>query len=271
MMPPDLFMEDASSGDYRQKMDEGAYAEARRLIERQMGGGPVGEDVRDAYAEVLWRTGEPERAVPMYLEMAREAAQRGAFTRAIGFLKKAHAIDPSNPAVPALLAEFSKQALGVALTPESLARCSLFELVDEASFRILSQAALWRLYLPGQVILKAGTPSDRRLFVLLQGEAEVLYEGEAGPVPVGRLQAGDIFGEIGLLTLRPRSATVVARSRVDVLEIPAGAMGQILNQRPEVQHALMQLYQVRLEKTLKAVKAAARGRHRSQGGGGTDG
>ncbi len=254
--------EDGPVGSYQQKMNEGAYAEARTLIERQIAGGPVPEDLRDAYAEVLWRTGEPERAVEMYLEMAREAARREAYTRAIGFLKKAHAIDPTHAAVPALLEELSRQALGVALTPEALSRCSLFELLDEASFRVLSQAAVWRLFMPGQTILKAGAPSDQRLFVLLRGDAEVIYEGEAGPVSVGRLQAGDIFGEIGLLTLRPRSATVVARSRVDVLEVPAGAMDQILTQRPEVRPMLMQLYQVRLEKTLKAVKAAARGRRR---------
>lgn len=254
--------EDGGAEAYQQKMNEGAYAEARTLIERQIASGPVHEDLRDAYAEVLWRTGESERAVQMYLEMAREAVRQEAYTRAIGFLKKAHAIDPTNAAVPALLTELSKQALGVALTPEALSRCSLFELLDEASFRILSQAAVWRLYMPGQVILKAGAPSDQRLFVLLRGEAEVLYEGETEPIPVGHLQAGDIFGEVGLLTLRPRSATVVARSRTDVLEIPAGAMSQILTQYPEVQHMLMQLYQVRLEKTLKAVKAAARGQRR---------
>jgi len=254
--------ENGGAEAYQQKMNEGAYAEARALIEQQIAGGPAPADLRDAYAEVLWHTGEPERAVQMYLEMAREAARQEAYTRAIGFLKKAHAIDPTNAAVPALLTELSKQALGVALTPEALSRCSLFELLDEASFRVLAQAAVWRLYMPGQVILKAGTPSDQRLFVLLRGEAEVLYEGEVGPVSVGQLQAGDIFGEIGLLTLRPRSATVVARSRTDVLEVPAGAMSQILTQRPEVQDMLMQLYQVRLEKTLRAVKAAARGRRK---------
>ncbi|MCS7312325.1 MAG: cyclic nucleotide-binding domain-containing protein [Acidobacteria bacterium] len=261
-MASNLTPEDSGVEAYQQKMNEGAYAEARALIERQIAGGPVHEDLRDAYAEVLWRTGEPERAVQMYLEMAQAAVRQEAYTWAIGFLKKAHAIDPTHAATLALLTEISKQALGVALTPEALSRCSLFELLDETSFRVLGQAAVWRLYMPGQVILKAGTPSDRRLFVLLRGEAEVLYEDETGSVPVGHLQAGDIFGEVGFLTLRPRSATVVARSRTDVLEIPARAMDQILTQRPEVQSMLMQLYQVRLEKTLQAVKAVARRRRK---------
>jgi CRP-like cAMP-binding protein len=68
---------------------------------------------------------------------------------------------------------------------------------------------------PGDRIIRQGERGDT-LYVLLSGVAEVILD-EAPEDPVGILGAGDVFGEIGLLTARPRTANVVVRAPSEVL------------------------------------------------------
>jgi cAMP-dependent protein kinase regulator len=46
--------------------------------------------------------------------------------------------------------------------------------------------------------------------IIVDGEAEVLQNRENGPEQIATLHKSDYFGEVALLTNRPRAATVVA-------------------------------------------------------------
>jgi CRP-like cAMP-binding protein len=70
---------------------------------------------------------------------------------------------------------------------------------------------------PGAEIIRQGD-EGRGLFVVLSGELEVFAEdAAAGPVPLGRLSTGDIFGEMSLIANQPTSATVRAQTRCTLL------------------------------------------------------
>ncbi len=237
----DALIHALNAGDYERARDM-----VRSLIEQQ----GEKEELLDVYAETLWHTGHPARAVEILLQLAAQAFARGDITRSIGYLKKAYTIDPDHPTIPARLDEYARKALGVTITPEALQRCSLFELLDPEAFQILAQTATWRVYLPGQVIVRMGEQNDHDVFIVLRGTATVWFDTESASVPVGKLEPGDIFGEIGFLTQRPRSATVVAEDRVDVLVIANTAMQALVRQRPEIQKLLEDLYRARMEKTL---------------------
>ena len=73
---------------------------------------------------------------------------------------------------------------------------------------------------PGQIIFREGDRGDW-LYVVTDGEVEVLREG-AG-VPLRRLGRGECFGEIALVSDRPRSATVRAVSASNVLAVDRDA------------------------------------------------
>jgi CRP-like cAMP-binding protein len=62
--------------------------------------------------------------------------------------------------------------------------------------------------------------------------------GHGRPFDIRRLDAGDFFGEVAVLTRRPRTATVVAATPCQALEIDRTALERLLRLRPAAQ-ALM--------------------------------
>ena len=50
-----------------------------------------------------------------------------------------------------------------------------------------------------EVVVAEGEEGDK-LFVVVEGRAEVSVQGPAGPVPVASLERGEYFGEIALLS-----------------------------------------------------------------------
>lgn len=70
----------------------------------------------------------------------------------------------------------------------------------------------------GETLVRQGDASDCA-FILLEGEADVYVETTYGPIMLAPLSPGQFFGEIGTLAAIPRTATVRARSAVQVLRI----------------------------------------------------
>jgi CRP/FNR family transcriptional regulator, cyclic AMP receptor protein len=68
------------------------------------------------------------------------------------------------------------------------------------------------------------------LFVILEGEAEVLHDGER----VAELGPGDVFGEMGVLEKAQRSATVVAKARMRLLTLSHWDVMRLRSSAPEV-------------------------------------
>jgi NADH dehydrogenase len=76
-------------------------------------------------------------------------------------------------------------------------------------------------YEPGQDIVRQGEVG-RRLFVLWKGEADVFRETDSGPELLATLGPGQHFGEAAVFEQVRRTATVRARTQVEVL-----AVGQV--------------------------------------------
>jgi CRP/FNR family transcriptional regulator, cyclic AMP receptor protein len=75
----------------------------------------------------------------------------------------------------------------------------------------------------------------REFFVLLEGTADVIQDGER----VNQLGEGDFFGEIALVSDSPRTATVTATSPVRALVITDRAFRQLLDEQPEIQRKVL--------------------------------
>ena len=94
----------------------------------------------------------------------------------------------------------------------------------------------------GKELTIEGRPG-REFFVLVEGDADV----KKGNRRINRLGPGDFFGEISLVTRRPRTATVTATSPVRALVITDRSFRALLEHQPEIQGKVMSALAARLE------------------------
>jgi hypothetical protein len=72
------------------------------------------------------------------------------------------------------------------------------------------------------------------MFILVEGEANVVVDRNGVQAHVASLASGDCFGEMSLLTGERRSATVVANSDCEVVEIGKSILAAKLKENPEL-------------------------------------
>ncbi|EIW82434.1 camp-dependent protein kinase regulatory subunit [Coniophora puteana RWD-64-598 SS2] len=109
----------------------------------------------------------------------------------------------------------------------------------------IADALISKVYPDGEAVLRQGEMGDTFFFVE-EGEAivtksQVGEEGEVREITVGRLKKGDYFGELSLLRLEPRAATVSAvrrqnasESRLKVAALDAPAFTRLLGPLREI-------------------------------------
>jgi hypothetical protein len=87
---------------------------------------------------------------------------------------------------------------------------------------------------PGDIVITEGEPGDS-LFVLTTGVLKTFVHDPTGHNALVRvLEEGTFFGEISVLTGKPRTATVVAATRCELLELDRTALDSITANHPRV-------------------------------------
>ncbi len=84
-------------------------------------------------------------------------------------------------------------------------------------------------------------------FAVLEGEADVVLNGKA----IKRLRAGDYFGEMSIIDRAPRSADVVAASKLRCLVFTQWEFRPFLKEHPDVAWALLEVLVARLRAAQK--------------------
>jgi len=115
-------------------------------------------------------------------------------------------------------------------------------------FKCLSDEQLDALMPRGRVVhfgkdeklIRQGETGES-MFILVEGEANVVFERNGSSKFVASLGPGDCFGEMSLLTGERRSATVIANTDCEVVEIARPVLAKSLKQNPELLKELSQL------------------------------
>jgi hypothetical protein len=96
---------------------------------------------------------------------------------------------------------------------------------------------------PGDIIITEGDPGDS-LFILTTGVAKAFLKNPdgAGQRMVRTMADGTFFGEISILSGKPRTATVTAATRCELLELDRPTLDQITGKHPRVQNVLEEFY-----------------------------
>ena len=106
--------------------------------------------------------------------------------------------------------------------------------------RIARQSAVATFRL-GDLICRFGESSDA-MFVLVRGETEAWVEGEQGRVVFRRGKPGAVFGEIGVITASPRTASIeVVSPTAEVIAIPRHVIDDLLNRDLHAARAILKV------------------------------
>lgn len=148
---------------------------------------------------------------------------------------------------------------------DALAGVELFKGLAPDELKTLATHLVHAPFSQGDVITRQGSSADW-LYILISGEADVWLESADGQAGEGRrllntLQPGSVFGEMGLMTGEPRSATVIARTDADCYSLGREGLKDILQSRPEVAEqisAILAGRQIELDKMRQDLDEAAR-------------
>jgi len=122
---------------------------------------------------------------------------------------------------------------------ETLQRMPFFGGVrDDVLDFLLAHAATVRVA-AGGYFFREGEEA-RSLFVLMSGSVAVLRDWQGHELQLHRLAAGDCFGEMALMDLFPRSASVRAEEDCDALELTPAQLLAVFERDAE-QFALIQM------------------------------
>jgi small-conductance mechanosensitive channel/CRP-like cAMP-binding protein len=88
-------------------------------------------------------------------------------------------------------------------------------------------------YLANDVLVRQGAEAVR-LYIIVEGRADVFVQTDSGErAKVAELGPGDFFGEMGLLTGEPRTATVVAKSKMLCYRLGKDSFRDLIVARPD--------------------------------------
>jgi len=109
---------------------------------------------------------------------------------------------------------------------------ALFAEVTPADLRRLAAGLHRRVCAEGEIIVSEGDHGDS-VFLVADGSVRVLMIGGHGrPFEIRRLDAGDFFGEVSALSGHPRTATVVAATRCELLEVDRRVLDALATAQP---------------------------------------
>ncbi|HEU0209091.1 MAG TPA: mechanosensitive ion channel family protein [Candidatus Udaeobacter sp.] len=131
----------------------------------------------------------------------------------------------------------------------------IFQCLEEEQLDSLIIRSQLNRFGRGERVIEEGAAGDS-MFVLLRGTANVSVARNGAPLLVGILRAGDLFGEMSLLTGEPRTATVRAEHDCEVLEISKAVMSEVLHAAPQCLDQLSELLAKRKMETEGIVREA---------------
>ncbi len=107
----------------------------------------------------------------------------------------------------------------------------------------------------GDVIVAEGAVGDS-MFILTSGKVKAYVRTPKGKsLKVQEFEEGDFFGEISVLTGKPRTATLTAAMNCDCLELTRSSLDEITKTHPGVREVLKKFQKERALSTVQAIMA----------------
>jgi len=132
---------------------------------------------------------------------------------------------------------------------------SLVEGLNADLVRNLEASLDWFGVSAGTILFEEGDPAPDA-FILTSGQIGVFVGAEPSRKMVAKISAGQLVGEMALVSDAPRSATVVAMHDSDLVRLPRSTVELLLQHNPEATRFMLRLLTARLRSTSRAPTAA---------------
>ncbi len=105
-----------------------------------------------------------------------------------------------------------------------------------------------------QHLIEEGDSGDS-MFIIRSGRTRVVAHMLGRELALALLGEGDVFGEVGFLTGRPRTAAVIADGPVEVYEISRLNIEKLIETNPEIMAKIEDFYETRVRDTIRKIKS----------------
>jgi cAMP-dependent protein kinase regulator len=244
------------------------YQKAIGLFKEKLKDQPQNTALLMNLADTLLLDQQVDLAVREYKKVASIQTDQGFVLKAIAVYKKILKLQPDNTEVEHLLSNLSER---MALTTESgpakektskqqpasttpvEIETELFKGLTRDEFKQVVSKLKLRHFDQNSIIVKEGDPGDS-MFVVVRGEVRVVtHTDDNKEVFLANLGEGEFFGEIALLTGKPRTATIITNSNSELLELTKADYEKIVAKFPNVTKVVEEFHLQRTYKTVEAM------------------
>jgi cAMP-dependent protein kinase regulator len=261
-----VFWKKKSAEDYIEKKQ---YQKAIAWYKEKLQEQPQNKALLKKIADTIFMYKHVDQAIRDYKKIATIQTEQGFILKAIAVYKKILKIQPANTEVEHLLSNLSER---LAITEEpsivqvksspvkqpeeelslEIENKLLKDLSPDEFKQVVAKLNL-RHFEEGAVVVKEGDPGNS-LFIVVRGEVRVLTQTPMKKeVFLANLGEGEFFGEIALLTGKPRTATVIANATSELLELTRADYEKIIERYPHVKKVVEEFHVQRTYKTVEAM------------------
>lgn len=223
------------------------YARAVPLLKADLEKYPNNPRIRLQYADSLAGSGNNAEAIVQYEATAKYYEDNGLTVQAIAVRKKAEKLSAQSTAVKA------EPGKDEPLFKRKVPKSPLFEVLSEEERDALVREMEVETHNQGDIIISEGDAGSS-MYLIASGEVKVYTRGNAGtPIYLAQLGEGDFFGEVSVLTGKPRTATITAGQRTELLRLDKSKLDNALAKYPGIRRVLDDFYKRRAKHTVEAM------------------
>ncbi len=205
-----------------------------------------------------------EAAVSSYFKAAGMLEKKGFDNKATALYKMILRINPGNNIAVDKLGKTFKKLITSKIScyktddiyfcekAPPLEKFSLFESLSKAELDELEAKSEKHFFPKDSMIIKEGD-SGNSLYIVLKGTLKVIIHVMDKIVELAILSEGGIFGEIAFLTGRPRSASVIATTDAEVMEVKRDILQELIRKDARINNILNGFYESRVQETSRKI------------------
>jgi hypothetical protein len=232
-----------------QEASDGFAAKSIAILKRIEKIEPGRRDVEDRLAKLIQDKSRRTMSVP------KPANLPPAFTPEPAFMPEPTPIPAADDLVAEFDDSFAVESEAESTPPAQGLSTPLFDGFSPEELLAVMRGLELVSFDAGDVIVAEGAAGDS-MFILTSGKVKAYVKTPKGKsLKVQEFEEGDFFGEISVLTGKPRTATLTAAENCDCLELTRAALDEITKTHPGVREVLKKFQKERALSTVQAIMA----------------